>query len=85
MAKWVSEALAAVESEGVRCVAWETSGGGHIRLTITHRGVARKLFTSRTPSDHRTLANLRRDVRRIMHEIEQVATHPADPQESTSA
>lgn len=81
--KWIASIQAIIEGEGAECVSCETAGGGHLRFTVAHQGATRKLFASMTPSDHRALANVRRDVRKVMREMAQVAPQQRHPEEST--
>ena len=67
MGRWYREVQQAVARvPGVHGVEL-LEGGRHLRVRVTGAtGVARTVFVSRTPSDDRTLANVRRDVRRAL-------------------
>lgn len=45
--------------------------GKHIRITLTMGQASRMLFTGLTPSDRRSHHKFRRDVRRVVFELEQ--------------
>lgn len=67
--KWRNEVEDVLAAEGACAIRWEDTGGGHVRV----RGrVGRRHFAltvSATPSDRRTLLNIRGDLRRIIKGI----------------
>ncbi len=45
--------------------------GNHVIITLRRNGEQRRLFTAKTPSDHRGLKNFKSDVRRAYHQMEE--------------
>lgn len=43
--------------------------GGHISITLRHNGAHRTVFSPLTPSDHRSMLNVKTKVRRAFNEM----------------
>lgn len=64
--RWKQSAIEAALAEGAEKAVIEDRQGKHLRLHITRNGTTRVVAMARTPSDFRSIPNLRRDVRRVM-------------------
>ena len=78
MRKWKREIEKVLEAEGLTDIVWKTTGGNHQKaigrcgLCSCRRPVA--IVTSLTPSDSRTLRNVRADVRRQLRALRENGT-----------
>lgn len=70
--KYQRDIAALIKGEGVEVVDVKITSGDHYKFICRFKNDRRFFITSQTPSDRRTLLNLRSDVRRWMKEVSHV-------------
>lgn len=66
------EHILAAHNEAVKfgaCFVWAVNGGNHITGILTLAGKSRKVFFSKTPSDHNANWDAKRNVRTAMRQL----------------
>lgn len=70
--KYRRDITAVIEGEGAEVVDVKQTSGDHLKFICKFKNKRRFFITSQTPSDRRTMLNLRSDVRRWVKEVSHV-------------